>query len=600
MKHRLFKLASFGLLFALIAGIGISVFSGSQVNQTFNRISSGLKPDGAAVPDASLHTGTTSDSTDKYYGGVMAEPTSTTGSGFADAETSAAYAPMEPGGITAPKDAPSTTRGGTIYKQQYQSPLTAGQVDDNAKYQEYLDYLGTYYGYMNSIDVSQRLFVRVLDGSQMPVAGARVQLFDGIRQVFDGETVSDGRVLFLPRTANVQQATSLKAVITRGQSSVEATVKLNGPEQVVSLAGLSDNIGPVSPDIVFLLDATGSMGDEIARIKETVGSIAQRIEQIPDSSTPRYGLVAFRDHGDEYVTRKWDFTSDVQQFSANLANVEANGGGDTPEAVNEGLQEAINLQGWGDNSTGKHLRLVILVGDAPPHTDYNTSYPALLNEAVAKGIKIFPVGASNLDADGEYVFRQFAQVTQGQFVFLTYENGVSGAPGVMTDKHVDDFTVQNLDSLIVGMVAGEIANQTGQSVDMGQSQTVPVTASITEAVPSNWYDALGNIFDGDKGIYLAALVSVVLLVVYGTRREKVRVEATSPAQEQSVEIYVPESYNAPELRSGPITAPLTYFRRAEEPEESDLIAAHIQPTTSEVELHMDVHSAAGQRTLPLS
>ena len=82
------------------------------------------------------------------------------------------------------------------------------------------------------------------------------------------------------------------------------------------------------------------------------------------------------------------------------------------------------------------------------------------------------MGASNLEADGEYIFRQFAQVTQGQFVFLTYANGVSGAPGSLTDKHVSDFTVQNLDSLIVGLVAGEIANQTGQPVDTG-GQVVP-------------------------------------------------------------------------------------------------------------------------------
>ena len=70
------------------------------------------------------------------------------------------------------------------------------------------------------------------------------------------------------------------------------------------------------------------MGDEIDKIKATVGSIAQRIEQLPGSSAPRFGLVAFRDRGDEYVTRSWDFTSDIRQFSANLGNVYAAGGGE--------------------------------------------------------------------------------------------------------------------------------------------------------------------------------------------------------------------------------------------------------------------------------
>jgi hypothetical protein len=267
------------------------------------------------------------------------------------------------------------------------------------------------------------------------------------------------------------------------------------------------------------------------------------------------------------------------------------------------LQEAINLQGWSDNSSGRRLRLVVLVGDAPPHVDYNSSYPALLGEAVAKGIKILPVGASNLDTDGEYVFRQLAQVTLGQFVFLTYANGVSGAPGVSTDKHVEDFTVQNLDNLIVGLVAGEVANQTGGKVDVGQNPPLPVTESVMVAVEKNWLDALGDLFDGERGLYLAALAGVVLLVVYGTRREKVREEADIEAPAQ-VEIYVPErvaeAEAQPVLRSGPVTAPLVYFRRAEEEaEERDLVAAHVQPSASEVEVRLDVQASAGQRTLPL-
>ena len=268
-----------------------------------------------------------------------------------------------------------TLHGGTGYaEQQQQTALTAGQVDDNAKYQEYLQYLkdyATYNGPVNPIDVSQRLFVRVLDGAQMPVAGARVQLYDGDRSVFVGETMSDGRVMFLPKAAGITQATQFRAVISRGQANVEATVAAGGPEQVVTLAGLGDkgNEGAVGVDLVFLLDATGSMADEIDHIKQTVGSIAQRIEQLPGSSAPRFALVAYRDRGDDYVTRQWDFTSDIGQFSANLATVEAGGGGDIPESVNAGLHDAIHLQGWADNSTGRHLRMIVLVGDAPPHLE---------------------------------------------------------------------------------------------------------------------------------------------------------------------------------------------------------------------------------------
>jgi hypothetical protein len=370
---------------------------------------------------------------------------------------------------------------------------------------------------------------------------------------------------------------------------------VGGPEQVVTLAGLGDkgNEGEVGVDLVFLLDATGSMADEIDHIKQTVGSIAQRIEQLPGSSAPRFALVAYRDRGDDYVTRQWDFTSDIGQFSANLANVEAGGGGDIPESVNAGLHDAIHLQGWADNSTGRHLRMIVLVGDAPPHLNYanDYSYPQLLNEATANGIKIFPVGASNLEADGEYIFRQFAQVTQGQFVFLTYANGVSGAPGALTDKHVSDFTVQNLDSLIVGLVAGEISNQTGQPVDTG-GQVVPVVVPAS-VVDNSVIGMLGRSFGDNGAIFWSTIVSIVLVVLYATRREG-RERTPSPAGE---EIYAPESDS--ENEAG-ILVPAR-LSMVEQPEEDrELIAAHMQPQFEPVELRVEVQpTRGGQGTRPL-
>ncbi|HVF99238.1 MAG TPA: vWA domain-containing protein, partial [Chloroflexia bacterium] len=369
---------------------------------------------------------------------------------------------------------------------RYQSSLTAGQVDDNAKVDDYLAFLDDYRGApVLRIPVAQRLFVRVVDGDQHPVAGARVQLFDGERAVFDGSTVSDGRALFMPEAANATQAQQFRAIVSRGQQQVEATLKAGVLDQTVTLTGIKDNTGAVGLDIAFLLDATGSMGDEIDKIKATVDSVAARIEQLPGSSQPRFGLVAYQDAGDSYVTKSWDFAN-VQEFSRNLSDVSALGGGDYPEAVNAGLRDAINLQGWADNSTGRRLRMIVLVGDAPPHLDYpnDPAYTDLLRQAVAKGIKIFPIGASGLDDQGEYIFRQFAQVTQGQFVFLTYANGVSGAPGTATDHSVSDFTVQNLDTLVVNLVAGEVANQTGERAQTYNPAPASVVAPSTIAPAS--------------------------------------------------------------------------------------------------------------------
>ena len=80
-------------------------------------------------------------------------------------------------------------------------------------------------------------------------------------------------------------------------------------------------------------------------------------------------------------------------------------------------------------------------------------------EAVRRGVKIFPVGASGLNEQGEYIFRQLAQFTGGKFVFLTYADGSnpSSGPGVETDHDVDNYSVETLDRLIVELVQEELA-----------------------------------------------------------------------------------------------------------------------------------------------
>lgn len=532
-----------GCLVILVLILSIAGYSQSSVNTSFMKVGSGLNGFGAMPKE--------SDSVARYSmreldardagGGesAVAEPETVTGrtEALGDEAFGATATGIDKvvGNLTTGSPPPA----------DYQSSLTAGQVNDNAKFQEYLDYLRRHRGEAAiPLDVSQRLFLKVMDGEQQPVAGASVQLYDGERKVYEGQTVSDGRVLFFPNLADATQVQDLRAVVSRGNSAVEAQVKLAGPEQTITLPELKDNSGPVALDLVFLLDATGSMGDEIAEIKATVGSIARSIEQLPGSTAPRFGLVAFRDLGDNYVTRSWDFTSDIGQFSANLANVTAAGGGDTPESVNAGLHEAINLPGWADNSSGRHLRMIVLVGDAPPHIDYpnDHAYPDLLRQAVAKGIKIFPIGASNLDSAGEYVFRQFAQFTMGQFVFLTYENGVSGAPGPSTTHDVPaDFTVQNLDSLVVRLVQGEVANQTGQQAQ-GSGVVVPVTATVATPVEQAtlltslqglFQHVSRELFSWTSLLWLALLAG--MLLVAQRMPQRARVAPATAAQAEAAE-----------------------------------------------------------------
>jgi Mg-chelatase subunit ChlD len=219
-------------------------------------------------------------------------------------------------------------------------------------------------------------------------------------------------------------------------------------------------------DVLFLIDATGSMADEIAKIQSTIFDVSAQIDALPGQPNVRYGMVAYRDREDAFVTRVFDFTPDVRDFSKNLSTLNANGGGDYPESLNEGLHDAVNRVEWRSEDT---VKLIFLVADAPPHLDYaqDYDYAVEMENAARRGIKIFPIATSGLDDQGEYIFRQLAQYTMGRFIFLTYEGPAnSGAPGDTTTHHVDeaDYSVENLDDLLVGLVQEELAHQNPQRV----------------------------------------------------------------------------------------------------------------------------------------
>lgn len=175
-------------------------------------------------------------------------------------------------------------------------------------------------------------------------------------------------------------------------------------------------------DVVFLLDATGSMGDEIAVIKTKIREMISEIALGTPPPDVRFGIVAYRDRGDEYVTRVYPLTRDIDQIVDDLHAIEATGGGDYPESLNEGLHVALDQITW-DRSPDT-ARLVFLIADAPPHTDYaqDFDYREEAEIAAREAIVVHAIGASGLDEDGEAAFRHIATRTQGDFQWLAYES----------------------------------------------------------------------------------------------------------------------------------------------------------------------------------
>lgn len=345
--------------------------------------------------------------------------------------------------------------------------LNAGWVDDNEAWDDYLRYreaFGSLGLAADDVPIEQRRILTVVDGEGRPVLDARVVITDATGAVVhESRTHADGRTLFFPQTVATdgQQRTAPWDVrVERGEAT--ATGALD-PELLEYRLVLDAAVRtPLQLDVLFLVDATGSMADEIERLKANMISVAEEIAALPADPDLRLAMTVYRDAGDLFVTRTFDFTPDVAAFTDALGDVVADGGGDWPEALDEALAESLTAPAWRGDGT---VRLVFLLADAPPHiddgaeaTEGNTSYATSVLWAVRDGVKILPIASSDTDPQAEFVFRQLAQITDAPFVFLTY--GADGAsPGELTDLEVEDYSVLPLDELVVRLVADELAPQ---------------------------------------------------------------------------------------------------------------------------------------------
>ena len=341
--------------------------------------------------------------------------------------------------------------------------VTAGVVDDNADFGEYLAYRERRAQglALRERDVSERYPLDVVDAAGRPVHDAEVavQRFGAAEPVAWARTDTAGRVWIHPKAflppefanearlgiAVRKNGTQSRAVLVRGQKhAVRVQLDQSAPLARPRL------------DLVFMIDATGSMGDEIAKLKASMHAMSDQIAQLRGRPDICYGLVAYRDRGDAFLTRTHDFTDNLGAFQGVLAKVQADGGGDTPEALNEALHETVHGLAWRADA----VRMAVMVADAPPHLDYGgPQYDRDMQAALAKGVKLFAVGTSGLDPTGEYVFRQMAQYTAGRFVFLTYRDATNPASGSgsQTVHDVRQYSVQTLDRLIVRLVGEEMA-----------------------------------------------------------------------------------------------------------------------------------------------
>ncbi len=177
-------------------------------------------------------------------------------------------------------------------------------------------------------------------------------------------------------------------------------------------------------EVVFVLDTTGSMGGLIETAKRKIWSVANELARAKPSPEIRMGLVAFRDRGDDYVTRVFDLDADLDRVYGRLFEFQAGGGGDGPESVNQALREAVTKVSWTKDE--KVLKVVFLVGDAPPHMDYgqDVPYAKTCEEAVRAGIVLNTLRCGG-DPATERVWTEIAKLSEGVYASIPQEGSQS-------------------------------------------------------------------------------------------------------------------------------------------------------------------------------
>lgn len=199
-----------------------------------------------------------------------------------------------------------------------------------------------------------------------------------------------------------------------GEETAVNVTEEKPPELIVDLIEEPAVEGPII-EVVFCLDATGSMSGLISTAKEKIWSIVSELSQTQPAPTIKLGMVFYRDRGDAYITKVIPMTLDIDSVYTELLGIQAGGGGDSPESVNQALDEAVTQMNW---TRGYNVyKTVFLVGDCAPHMDYknDVKYQVTCKLAAEKGITLNTIKLGTQCTDAIPHFKAIAECSNGEY-----------------------------------------------------------------------------------------------------------------------------------------------------------------------------------------
>ncbi|UWX61182.1 TonB-dependent receptor plug domain-containing protein [Chryseobacterium oranimense] len=330
--------------------------------------------------------------------------------------------------------------------------LTAGEVNDFSKWDYWKDIaIPTLDEYKNTWKFfpDKRVSVQLVNKNRKPVIGEKLKLLNDKKQII-WEAVSNNlgnaELWIDPMKSGDQVSGKFYLADGSGQIISSNIRDFRSGQNLIILD--KPCITHRNLDLAFVVDATGSMGDEISYLQSELLDVLRKVESNLKNTTVRYGSVFYRDQGDEYVTRKFDFSDKAEDLVSFIKKQTAGGGGDTPEAVVEAMQVSIDDLKWSSENSAKIMFLIL---DAPPHhsdENINKLYEKI-KLAAQKGITVIPLAASDTDKQTEYLMRTFALLTNGTYTFLTNDSGIGNDHIKPT---IDSYEVEKLNALLLRLI----------------------------------------------------------------------------------------------------------------------------------------------------
>lgn len=297
-------------------------------------------------------------------------------------------------------------------------------------------------------NLSQRISVHVTNKQRQVIKNKKIDLLNSSGEVMWAATTDqNGRAELWPLQKQGRQSN------TKGLKIQVGNFRFDAPkffEEGINEISIDEAVPETRPkiDIAYMVDATGSMGDELEYLKAELADVIARVKKNHPAAEINSGSVFYRDNGDEYLTRKADFSPGIDNTLQFIKAQSAGGGGDFPEAVENALEETVHKLQWSHNS----LKLAFMILDAPPHhsSEVISQIHRLTAQAASKGIRLIPVVASGIDKDTEFLMRHMAIATNGTYVFITDDSGIGESH---LQASVGAFQVEHLNDLMVRLIS---------------------------------------------------------------------------------------------------------------------------------------------------